>query len=90
MSDERTPDQIEADELLVAALENHAKAYGHVDEGWAIGDWIVSMEIMPFAPELAGRQRYARVTPYPTIPLHRLQGLLTVAENDLYAPDEEE
>lgn len=79
-----TPEQVQANQALVAAIEACAKVHGMLEEGWALGDWVVCTEFVPFAEDLIGRQKYAFMTPEPTIPIHRIQGLLTITENDLY------
>jgi hypothetical protein len=76
-------------ENLVRALEDFLRDEGRIQEGWALGDWVICLEQVPFAPELANRQRYGYVTPEPTIPLHRLLGLLDIVDTDLRAPDDE-
>jgi hypothetical protein len=84
----RTPEQQEADEALTAAIEKCAHAYGMIEEGWALGDWLICMEITPFAEDLVGRQRYGHITPYPTIPIHRLLGLLEITGGDIGGDDD--
>lgn len=79
-----------AHERLVAALEEFLREDGRIEEGWALGDWIICLEQVPFAPEVADRQRYCYVTPDPSIPLHRLIGLLDIIDTDLRVPDEDD
>lgn len=76
-------------EKLVAALEEYLREDGRIEEGWALGDWVICVEQVAFAPELADRQRYGYVTPEPTIPLHRLLGLIDIVDSDLRAPADE-
>lgn len=83
MSDDRTPEQRLADEALVRAIEGVAQAYDMIDEGWALGDWLVGVEFQPFAQDLIGRERYGHITPYPTIPSHRVLGLLNRTTKDV-------
>lgn len=76
-------------DLLVSAIENYMREEGRIDEGWALGDWMICLEQVPFAPELKDRQRYGIITPEPSIPIHRLLGLLTVIDDDLRTPDDD-
>ena len=76
-------------EKLVAALEEYLREDSRIEDGWALGDWVICLEQVPYAPELAERQRYGYVTPEPSIPLHRLLGLLDIIDTDLRAPEEE-
>lgn len=78
----------EAYEKLVRAMEDFLREENRIDEGWALGDWIICMEQTPFAPELADRQRYGYITPDPSIPLHRQLGLLDIIDSELRSPDE--
>lgn len=78
----------EAHQKLVAALEEFLREDGRIEDGWALGDWIICVEQVPFAPELANRQRYGYITPDPTIPLHRQLGLLDIIDSDIRSPDE--
>lgn len=90
MADTRSPEQIVADDALVAAIEQNAKAYGMIEEGWALGDYVVCVEFTPFSPELSGRQRYGCMTPMPTIPIHRVIGLLELTVDDVRNGDDDE
>lgn len=79
-------------EKLTAAIEEYLREEKRIEDGWALGDWIICMEQVPFAPELVGRQRYGYITPDPTVPIHRLIGLLDLIDGDIRSPgvDEDE
>lgn len=81
MADERNAEQIEADEQLQAALEKASRAYGHIEDGWAIGDYVICMEYTGFSDETVGRERYAYILPHDFLPTHRLIGLLRYTEH---------
>ncbi len=68
---------------LVAAIEEFLREGGRIEDGWALGDWIICLEQVPYAPHLVGRQRYGYITPYPTVQLHRQLGLLDVIDSEL-------
>lgn len=82
MPEERaqTQQQIEANEALQLAIEQVADAYEMVSDGWITGDWVVGVEFVPLDPSLIGRERYGFITPQPTIPSHRIRGLLMMTE----------
>ena len=83
MDDGRTPEQIVADENLRMAIEANAGAYGMIQEGWALGDWVISVELIPFAPDLAGHEKYGMITPQPPISRHRLLGLVDTLDKGI-------
>lgn len=89
MSDaDRTPEQIEADDELSAALAKACAAYGHLEPGWAIGDWVISLEYVAYGDGLEGRERYGYVLPSDYLPTHRIKGLLYQTLESVRAIDE--
>jgi hypothetical protein len=91
MADERTPEQIAADNNLVDAIVQAAKAYGHLDEdGWTPGDFAVCVEYQGYAEHLGGRCRYGILLPGDSTPTHRVLGLLEQTRLDLIRRDENE
>ncbi len=79
---ERTPH-----EVMVAGIEAYMQSEGITEEGWALGDWVILVELMPYTPELKDRMRYVYITPEPTIPLHRLMGLVQVVGEQIDSGD---
>lgn len=72
----RTPEQIAADDALEAAITHSLKVYRLIDEGWSLGDFIITVEMMPFTEKDAGTTKYADLIPGEDgIPWHRLLGL---------------
>ena len=64
MSDERTPEQVQADELLEAAILNNLKAYGTVPENGVLLDrWLVVGKASVFldTPDAEGVGLYFRL-----------------------------
>lgn len=76
MADERTEAQRAADDNLEKAITQCAQAYDMLTEGRALGDYLVFLEMQPFAPELSGTTRYGTLLPGGEgIPWHRIWGL---------------
>lgn len=73
----------EAYHALVSAMETFMREEGRIDDGWALGDWMICLEQVPFDPSFIGLQRYGYITPDPTIPVHRQLGLLDVIDSEL-------
>jgi hypothetical protein len=63
---------------------------GMLQEGEALGDFIVMLEISNWA-EQTGRTRYANILPpeETPIPIHRVVGLVSVCTDLLQAEDDE-
>jgi hypothetical protein len=89
MADERTAEQIAADNNLVDAITQAAKAYGHLDEqGWTIGDFVICIEYQGYAEDTIGRERYGMMLPGDFMATHRVIGLLHQTRRDLEKADE--
>jgi hypothetical protein len=78
-----------ANDKLVAAIHDYLREEGRIEDGWAIGDWVICLEQVPYAPEFANRQRYSYILPEPTIPIHRILGLLDVIDSEMRTPDDQ-
>lgn len=86
----KTPEQAAADDALSQALVDACKAYGHLEEGWAIGDYVIAIEYTPFSDEFIGRERYGYVLPSDYLPTHRVLGLLDVTTRAVREQSEDE
>jgi hypothetical protein len=83
MGDDRTQAQRDADAALEYALVEVAKAYGFLDEGQALGDWMAFLEIQSFDASLDESSRYVSLFPGGGIPWHRIYGLYVLAGKQL-------
>lgn len=72
-----------AKEDFLKALQAYLAEEGWLENGWALGDWIVIAEATPFAEEAAGMTKYMHVLPGESVPWHRILGLLKVAQVEL-------
>lgn len=79
----RTPEQIAAENRFETALVELLRHFKLVPDGFALGDWIVGVELQGFAPETANLTNYVQLIPGEGIPLHRIIGLLQVTEERL-------
>lgn len=85
---DRTPGQIEADNELSAAIAKSCAAYGHLDDGWAIGDYVLCVEYTAYGEGLQGRERYGYILPFDFMPTHRIKGLLHQTLEGVKSADE--
>lgn len=76
MDDERTSEQVQADDNLATAIERASRAHGHLENGWAVGDFVICVEYTGFSDETVGRERYAYILPRDFLPTHRIVGML--------------
>jgi hypothetical protein len=82
-------EQVDADNELERAIQKAARAYGHLEHGWALGDFVVCMEHQPFTEDQVGRVRYSYILPGDRLPLHRVKGLLMQTLDNVDNYDEE-
>jgi hypothetical protein len=84
MADERTAEQIAADNALTEAITEVSKVYDLMPgEGWTIGDYVVCVEYTGYADDTVGREKYSMLVPGDFMPSHRITGLLRQTMVDL-------
>jgi hypothetical protein len=54
-----------------------------LEEGWAVGDWIVGLEISGYTDDAKGRTRYATLLPGDAMPGHRALGMVEMIREQL-------
>jgi hypothetical protein len=80
VTDERTPEQVKADNLMDDAIAEAAKAYDLVPEGDVVTTWAVVGASIGLD---AGRTNYFGVYPGGNLPPHVAVGLFEVAKNEV-------
>lgn len=73
----RTQAQIDADEVLDAAIRRCTEAYGYLPDGEFVGDYVVVIETADVTDEGGGG--YCTLLPRGVLAAHRIVGLLDLA-----------
>jgi hypothetical protein len=73
----RTQDQIDADEVLDAAIRRCVEAYGYLPGGEFVGDYVVVIETTDVTDDAGGG--YCTLLPRGVLAAHRIVGLLDLA-----------
>lgn len=81
----RTPEQIQADEVLIAAIERVARAYAVLENGDVLGDYVVLGATQELDGDGEVRHSYINLVRNGSVSTTSVVGLLEVAAFDMKA-----